>query len=95
MCQKMSDNLTGNSSSGKFAVTNSNEKLADIISPSKLGPHLFLDQLKVDGGSSIIVMVGRMWDVNSTIGRYLSTDFVVSESKVRFSSIIVLVCCFI
>ncbi|GJR61926.1 hypothetical protein Tco_1504088 [Tanacetum coccineum] len=43
---------------------------------------LFLDQLEVDVTGTIIVMIGRIWDVNTVTGRYLSTDFVVSDSKV-------------
>ncbi|GJU23410.1 DNA helicase PIF1, ATP-dependent [Tanacetum coccineum] len=45
-------------------------------------PHLFLDELEVDGTGTIIVMIGRVWDVNAITGRYLSTYFVVSDSKV-------------
>ncbi|GKE43211.1 ABC transporter B family member 25 [Tanacetum coccineum] len=43
--------------------------------------HLFLDQLEVDLTGTIVVMIGRVWDVNAVTGRYLSTDFVVSDSK--------------
>ncbi|GJY18826.1 replication protein A 70 kDa DNA-binding subunit C-like protein [Tanacetum coccineum] len=44
-------------------------------------PHLFLDELEVDGTGTIIVMIGRVWDVNAITDRYLSTYFVVSDSK--------------
>ncbi|GJZ99937.1 ribonuclease H-like domain-containing protein, partial [Tanacetum coccineum] len=37
--------------------------------------------LDVDVTSTIVVMVERVWDVNAVTGRYLSTDFVVSDSK--------------
>nr|GEX81298.1 hypothetical protein [Tanacetum cinerariifolium] len=42
---------------------------------------LFLDQLGVNLTGNIIVMLSRMWDVSAVIGRYLSTDFVVSDAK--------------
>ncbi|GJU89419.1 replication protein A 70 kDa DNA-binding subunit C-like protein [Tanacetum coccineum] len=44
-------------------------------------PDLFLDQLRVDVTGTIIVMIGRVWDVSAVSGRYLSTDFVVSDAK--------------
>ncbi|GJY09825.1 putative reverse transcriptase domain-containing protein, partial [Tanacetum coccineum] len=37
--------------------------------------------LEVDVTGTIIVMIGRVWDVNAVTERYLSTDFVVSDSK--------------
>ncbi|GJZ89762.1 DNA helicase PIF1, ATP-dependent [Tanacetum coccineum] len=52
-----------------------------MAAPSHSNRPLFLDELEVDGTDSIIVMVGRVWDVNATTGRYLSTDFVFSDSK--------------
>ncbi|GJY97306.1 replication protein A 70 kDa DNA-binding subunit C-like protein [Tanacetum coccineum] len=55
--------------------------LSTKAAPPQSNPPLFLDELKVDGTGSIIVMIGRVWDVNATTGRYLSTDFVVSDSK--------------
>ncbi|KAL6569800.1 hypothetical protein OROMI_014314 [Orobanche minor] len=42
---------------------------------------LYLDDLKVDVTGTIVVMICRIWDVNAVSGRYLSTDFVVSDSK--------------
>ncbi|GJX99300.1 DNA helicase PIF1, ATP-dependent [Tanacetum coccineum] len=42
---------------------------------------LFLDQLQVDVTGTIVFMIGRKWDVNAVTGRYLSTDFVVSDAK--------------
>ncbi|GKC23729.1 hypothetical protein Tco_1025879, partial [Tanacetum coccineum] len=44
-------------------------------------PDLFLDQLRVDVTGTIIVMIGRVWDVSAVSGRYLSTNFVVSDAK--------------
>ncbi|GKC09841.1 hypothetical protein Tco_1001451 [Tanacetum coccineum] len=67
--------------STKPAGTSLSTKIADMVAPPQSNPPLFLDKLKVDGTGSIIVMVGRVWDVNATTGRYLSTDFVVSDSK--------------
>nr|GEU52939.1 replication protein A 70 kDa DNA-binding subunit C-like [Tanacetum cinerariifolium] len=48
---------------------------------SKSNSELFLDQLGLDLTGTIIVMLGRMWDVSAVTGRYLSTDFVVSNAK--------------
>ncbi|GJY44682.1 reverse transcriptase domain-containing protein [Tanacetum coccineum] len=42
---------------------------------------LFLDQLGLDLTGTLIVMLGRMWDVSAVTGRYLSTDFIVSDAK--------------
>ncbi|GKD32126.1 mediator of RNA polymerase II transcription subunit 34 isoform X2 [Tanacetum coccineum] len=44
-------------------------------------PLLFLDQLEADVTVTIVVMIGRVWDVNPVTGRYLSADFVVSDTK--------------
>nr|GFA95043.1 hypothetical protein [Tanacetum cinerariifolium] len=67
--------------STKPAGTSLSTKIADMAAPPQSNPPLFLDELKVDGTGSIIMMVGRVWNVNATTGRYLSTDFVVSDSK--------------
>ncbi|GJW05429.1 reverse transcriptase domain-containing protein, partial [Tanacetum coccineum] len=42
---------------------------------------LFLDQLQVDVTGTVVVMIGRKWDVNAVTGRYLSTNFMVSDAK--------------
>ncbi|GJW20637.1 replication protein A 70 kDa DNA-binding subunit C-like protein [Tanacetum coccineum] len=42
---------------------------------------LFLDQLQVDVTRTVVVMIGRRWDVNAVTSCYLSTDFVVSDAK--------------
>ncbi|KAL6522924.1 hypothetical protein OROHE_016771 [Orobanche hederae] len=44
---------------------------------------LFLEQLDTGVSGTIVVMICRIWDVNATTGRYLSTDFVVCDAKVR------------
>ncbi|GJV57204.1 reverse transcriptase domain-containing protein [Tanacetum coccineum] len=51
---------------------------ASTTSNSKL---LMLDQLELGVTGTIVVMICRMWDVNSAIGRYLSTDFIVFDEK--------------
>ena len=43
---------------------------------------LFLEDLGMGISGTIVVMIGRMWDVNAVSGRYLSTDFVVTDAKV-------------
>ncbi|KAL6559239.1 hypothetical protein OROHE_006608 [Orobanche hederae] len=43
---------------------------------------LFLEQLDTGVSGTIVVMICRIWDVNATTGRYLSTDFVVCDAKV-------------
>lgn len=42
---------------------------------------LFLEQLDAGVSGAIVVMICRMWDVNAVSGRYLSTDFVVSDAR--------------
>ncbi|GJY62119.1 hypothetical protein Tco_0462776 [Tanacetum coccineum] len=42
---------------------------------------LMLDQLELGVTGTIVVMICKMWDVNSATGRYLSTDFIVSDEK--------------
>nr|GEX31938.1 replication protein A 70 kDa DNA-binding subunit C-like [Tanacetum cinerariifolium] len=39
--------------------------------------------IRVDGTGSIIVMIGRVLDINATTAKYLSTNFVVSDSKAK------------
>ena len=43
---------------------------------------LFLDALDVGVSGTIVVMICRKWDVNARTGRYLSTNFIVSDGKV-------------
>ena len=44
---------------------------------------MYLDELKLDSTGTIDVMLCRIWDVNaSTNGRYLGTEFLVSDAKV-------------
>ncbi|GJV48741.1 nucleic acid-binding, OB-fold protein [Tanacetum coccineum] len=44
-------------------------------------PQLFLEQLELGVTGTIVLMFCRMWDVYAATGRYLSTDFVVCNSK--------------
>ncbi|GKC02290.1 mediator of RNA polymerase II transcription subunit 34 isoform X2 [Tanacetum coccineum] len=67
--------------SGKPAGSKSASKAATLSGSSQPKPLLFLDQLEVDGTGTIVVMIGRVRDVNAVTGRYLSTEFFVSDSK--------------
>ncbi|GJZ67890.1 zinc finger, CCHC-type containing protein [Tanacetum coccineum] len=42
---------------------------------------LFLDKLRKGVSGTIVVMVCRSWDVHAVTGRYLSTNFVLSDAK--------------
>ncbi|GKA36290.1 reverse transcriptase domain-containing protein, partial [Tanacetum coccineum] len=42
---------------------------------------LFLDELTEGVSGTVVVMVCRSWDVHAVTGRYLSTDFVLSDAK--------------
>ena len=46
---------------------------------------LFLDALDVGVTGTVVVMICRKWDVNATSGRYISTDFIVSDAKVNYA----------
>ncbi|GJS48411.1 ATP-dependent DNA helicase PIF1-like protein, partial [Tanacetum coccineum] len=52
------------------------------ISTTSNSESLMLDQLELGVTGTIMVMICRMWDVNSATGRYLSTDFIVSDKKI-------------
>ncbi|GKB31541.1 putative reverse transcriptase domain-containing protein [Tanacetum coccineum] len=67
---------SGNPTGSKTA-----SKAAMLSCSSQSKPLLFLDQLEVDVTGTIVVMIGRVWDVTAVTGRYLSMDFVVSDSK--------------
>ncbi|KAL6547418.1 hypothetical protein OROMI_023139 [Orobanche minor] len=49
--------------------------------PKKHSPDYTLDQLKEGYEGPIVVMICRKWDVHTINGRYLSTDFVISDEK--------------
>nr|GEW95750.1 ATP-dependent DNA helicase PIF1-like [Tanacetum cinerariifolium] len=56
------------------------------MSTTKASPksQMYLDDLEIGVTGFMIVMVGIIWDVNATTGRYLSTDFVICDSKDEF-----------
>ncbi|GKB84180.1 replication protein A 70 kDa DNA-binding subunit C-like protein [Tanacetum coccineum] len=78
--------LTCSLKEGKPTGSNSASKATTLSGSSQPKPLLFLDQLEVDVTGTIVVMIGRVWDVNAATGRYLSTNFVVSDSKVSAKS---------
>ncbi|KAL6585559.1 hypothetical protein OROMI_002203 [Orobanche minor] len=45
------------------------------------GPPVFLDQLALNITGPIIAMVCRKWDITAITGRYLSTDFLIADSR--------------
>ncbi|GKA57540.1 hypothetical protein Tco_0756728 [Tanacetum coccineum] len=51
------------------------------MSAAKADPksQMYLDELEIGVIGFMIVMVCRIWDVNATTGRYLSTAFVIGE----------------
>ncbi|GJR09151.1 zinc finger, CCHC-type containing protein [Tanacetum coccineum] len=67
--------------SKKSTGSKSATKVVEKSESSQPKPHLFLNQLEVHVTGTIVVMIDRVWDVNTIIERYLSTDFVVSDSK--------------
>ncbi|GKD58080.1 hypothetical protein Tco_1295589 [Tanacetum coccineum] len=69
------------SGSGNPAFSMSISKVAMMSGSTQPKVLLLLDQLDVDVTGTIVVMVRRVWDVNAVTGCYLSTDFVVSDSK--------------
>ncbi|GKF18871.1 nucleic acid-binding, OB-fold protein, partial [Tanacetum coccineum] len=50
--------------SNKSESSKSATKVVEKSEYSQLKPHLFLDQLEVDVTSTIVVMIGRVWDGN-------------------------------
>ncbi|KAL6544625.1 hypothetical protein OROMI_023487 [Orobanche minor] len=42
---------------------------------------VFLDELDLNVTGPIVAMICRKWDVNAVTGRYLSTDFLISDGK--------------
>nr|GEV03583.1 hypothetical protein [Tanacetum cinerariifolium] len=51
------------------------------ISTTSNSEPMMLDQWELGVTGTIVVMICRMWDVSSASGRYLSTDFIVSDEK--------------
>ncbi|GJX55088.1 DNA helicase PIF1, ATP-dependent [Tanacetum coccineum] len=75
---------TSDNKAAHMTEVSSGIKAAHLVDASQMTSHLYLDQLEVDVKGTIIVMIGRKWDVNAVTGRYLSTDFVVSDAKYPF-----------
>nr|GEY42009.1 hypothetical protein [Tanacetum cinerariifolium] len=63
------------------AGSKSASKVAMMSGSTQPKPLLFLDLLDMYVTGTIFVMIERVWDVNAVTGRYLSMDFVVSDSK--------------
>nr|GEY10893.1 hypothetical protein [Tanacetum cinerariifolium] len=63
----------------KFQLVGQTSKAMSSQS-TKSQPELFLNELELGVTGLIVVMICRMWDVNTSTGRYLSTDFIVSDS---------------
>nr|GEV17554.1 replication protein A 70 kDa DNA-binding subunit C-like [Tanacetum cinerariifolium] len=51
------------------------------LSVSRNEPELMLNQLELGATGTIVVMICMTWDVNSSTGLYLSTDFIVSDKE--------------
>nr|GEY86368.1 hypothetical protein [Tanacetum cinerariifolium] len=49
--------------------------------PTQPRTELYLDELTNGASGTIMVMIYRSWDVHTITGRYLSTDFVMSNAK--------------
>lgn len=46
------------------------------------GSVMYLDELQLDSTGTLVVMLCRIWDINaSSNGRYLGTEFLVSDAK--------------
>ncbi|GJU64201.1 hypothetical protein Tco_1246036 [Tanacetum coccineum] len=48
---------------------------------------LLLNELELGVTGTIVVMICRMWDVHAATGRYLSTDFIMSDTQLKEGSI--------
>ncbi|GJZ07598.1 ATP-dependent DNA helicase PIF1-like protein [Tanacetum coccineum] len=59
-----------------------------LISNTSNSEPLMLDQLELGVTGTIVVMICRMWDVNSATCRYLSTDFIVSDEKMDGDTVV-------
>ncbi|GJR36846.1 replication protein A 70 kDa DNA-binding subunit C-like protein [Tanacetum coccineum] len=55
--------------------------MSKSLSVSRNQPELMLNQLELGASGTIVVMICRMCDVNSFTGRYLSTDFIMSDKE--------------
>nr|GEX75193.1 hypothetical protein [Tanacetum cinerariifolium] len=55
--------------------------MSKLVSVSSNQTGVLLNQLELGDTGTIMVMMCRMWDVNSATGQYLSTDFIVYDIK--------------
>nr|GEV08316.1 serine-threonine/tyrosine-protein kinase catalytic domain-containing protein [Tanacetum cinerariifolium] len=56
-------------------------RMSKSLSVSRNEPELMLNQLELGVTSTIVVVICWTWDVNSSTGRYLSTDFIMSDKE--------------
>nr|GEW99138.1 hypothetical protein [Tanacetum cinerariifolium] len=56
-------------------------RMSESLYVSRNKPDLMLNQLELGATGTIVVMICRMWDVNSSTRQYLSTDFIVSDKE--------------
>nr|GEW88215.1 hypothetical protein [Tanacetum cinerariifolium] len=71
---------------GKPKIIDIKRKQVMVAKGQQASVELFLDQLQVDVTGTIVVMIGRKWDVNAVTGRYLSTNFMVSDVKMLLAT---------
>ncbi|GJR91634.1 reverse transcriptase domain-containing protein [Tanacetum coccineum] len=55
--------------------------ISSSMSAAQNQTDLLLNQLELGVTGTIVVMICRMWDVHAATGRYLSTDFIVPDTK--------------
>lgn len=70
-----------------------------LVLLSDMGDAMYLSNLREGSTGPVIVMVCRKWDVTSVNGRYMSTDYIVSDKRVylvvfRFAFVFCLPCLF-
>ncbi|GJV28917.1 hypothetical protein Tco_1385365 [Tanacetum coccineum] len=76
MSSKPADNMASNAEQ-----TQSQGNLHPISEATRPSSELYLDELTHGVSGTIIVMIFRSWDVHTITGRYVSTDFVLSDAK--------------
>ena len=50
--------------------------------------HMFLSELREGSTGPIMIMVCRKWDVTRVNGKYMSTDYIVTDIKVVFYALL-------
>ncbi|GJU47768.1 RNA-directed DNA polymerase, eukaryota [Tanacetum coccineum] len=76
MSRKSAQNMSSNAE-----VTYSEGKVHPSDDGSQPRCELYLDELTLGATGVITVMICRSWDVHTLTGRYVSTDFVMSDAK--------------